>query len=997
MMRLSFRSMVTLSVVLVLTACSDSGGGSSSTVSIKGWVGAQGLDSAQVVPSLVNESGQVSFDTNDIYVGSRESTSSESEFSANVTVEEIYLLIARGQIEDADKDNSNDATQRLCQLALGCTSSGVFYEYKAFYPAVTGFEWRTIVYNPSSGSRNNINAITTLSDSFAYLYDVKSSRTNGVYTVYDIVLANSQISNLFGLGDIVGELPANLTKLNSLKSDSASTKNQVRYGALLGGLQQLELAYQANATGADEEYITKVATELANDEGQLYFHTSVVERELTKEALYLAAYENLQAIIPTITKSGMSALATQVVEDLKAERMAALAEPVDTKTVAVSDDLSTLLAESEIENVDLGIEKTKLFVASLLDYQNTFWTDGYKVEAEVYRDKLTAIADTHKDNLNSLVAEFSRIQDYYVTCIIGGALCDESQSNGGFSDLELRKDGYNSLTKTLTMDGGKLVISQALADLSVTGSSTLTESHAVDVYITGTLEKNNLTLLLKHNLDSDEEEIDVPSSMRIYYSEAVSEARSDLDITGYELMWGDFQLYDQAAVGELTETDLAGAFSIFYRGVRDPQDTDIPNSSELRFNIENFSLSSVISDSVDTDASDSDFSTLFITAKATNADVYYPPKKFSSFNGFFTTNNDHAINDIEPGLLTYTQSTESIQLGSKVIMVNTVDFVNSLGEDVRYRFYPNESVVDEDDGNGNGDVKETITQHRIEKCELVKGTTNVAKCEPKTKVYEGQNVQKVINELWELGVFQLTAVDGRGTYFIDFPTTVDDQGCKVLSPLEDTSILDGRLLEQQVLGLDSVRLVSVISLDNDAGTALAGTLFDLTILAPTATKYEISAALSHNYSSTGEDNSGFIVGTGSSVNVVRIRYDTSADFENTGYVSIVKSGVELTLADGSVEDEDQRLTAFVSQSFDADGTNSITYKLVENEDGDAERCVSSVGSVYDKDVDNTDLLEQVFYLNYRGVVYATVRQESGAWIIRYIDGTWFIPGTGVSG
>jgi hypothetical protein len=61
-----------------------------------------------------------------------------------------------------------------------------------------------------------------------------------------------------------------------------------------------------------------------------------------------------------------------------------------------------------------------------------------------------------------------------------------------------------------------------------------------------------------------------------------------------------------------------------------------------------------------------------------------------------------------------------------------------------------------------------------------------------------------------------------------------------------------------------------------------------------------------------------------------------------------------------------------------------------NAEGQPDRCVSSVGSHY---VKNPLDAGQIFYLNYRDVIYGTIRPkgDSGMWTIRYIDGTWMVP------
>ena len=985
-MHLALRTIASFSIALTLVACSsDDSSSNTDTSNVDGWVGAQNLNNAQVVVNQIAESGQVAVDANGIYVGLRESTDTLSKFIATVNVAESTLLIARGQIANVDKDNNNLATTGSCQVKLGCSVDGTDYAFAEYFPATSGFEWRTIIFNADNGSRNNVNAITTMAEAFAYQYDVQNNDySNEVYTAYDIVLGNSQLSNLLGITEIVGDLPANLARLEYLDANYAGIANQIRYGALLGALQQLELAYQANHNSlTDPSYMAVVAGEFAGDKGQLFYRTEVETRELTLETLYRVAHDNLLAIVPVISNSSIKASVKVEVAKLAENLAHAQAQAVDTTTEAQADALSLLLTADELSGISLGLEKTKLFVESINNFQDTFWEEGYKEELDAYQAMLNAIVVAHKDNLNALVDEFALIQDYYVTCSIGGE-CNDVR----FIDLEARKTSYDPVSKVLVLDDGGLTVSQVLADLNVIGGGTITESQAIDILIVGTLEINDLVLKVNHTFnDSEESDINVPSSMRIYYPDAVTEVpQAAKEIQGYEIIWGDFQLYDQSTVGSATEADLSGAFRIFYRGVRDPQNTAIPNDSELRFNIENWVLSSLITDSV-TDDDNGDVTTLIITAQASNADLFYPNTEFAKFDGFFTPNNSNAVGDPEADLLTYRLGSEFVNYNADGVTVETIDFLNSLGPDTRYRFYPDMMIEDKNDSNGNGITDELVLAHIIEECELNKGTETVVKCGPKSLIYEERDLQGTINDLWELGVFQYTSVDGRGRYFVDFRTVEDASGCLVLDTLApEGEGLDGTLLEQQVLGLDSVRMFSEVSLQNDEQLALPKTLSDMTLVAPTKDKYRVNMALSHNYTETTTDTSSdseLILGAGSNTNVMRISYDTSADFTNSGNYSVFQAGVELTLEDGSQVIEDQDLTAFLSQTYDPD---SVNYTIIENAEGVAERCVQSVGSIYDK---NDADVNQVYYLNYRNVVYGTARPtgDPSIWTVRYIDGS----------
>jgi hypothetical protein len=996
-MHLFSTSLLAFSALSFLAACSDSNNGSSSTSNIEGWVGAQGFNSAQVVVNQVAESGQVAVNTDGIYLGLRESTDSRSRFTATVANDETLLFIARGQVANVDKDKNNIASLRQCQLYNGCVVSGENFAHGNYYPLTSGFEWRSVAYTVSDGSRNNVNPITTLAAAYAYQYDVLNYPDDGnlaentIFSPYDVVLANSQVSKLLGIDDIIGDLPANLTQLNNFNSNTADVRNQIRYGALISAFQSLELDYlQTQSLAVDTGFVREFANQFTMDVGQFYYHSPAVERLVTLESLYQAAHENLNAISQGITNSKAKEAVNHVISDFADQIASVQSQPADNKTQVTADDLSQLLTESELADINLGLEKTKLFVNSLLDYQQTFWQSGYKTELDEYLNYLKTIGDEHKDNLNALVAEFAHIQDYYVTCILAGSECDTR-----FADLEARKVGFDSLTKVLTLDGGELVVSQKIADLNLQDNiDEPTESHAMDIFITGKLEKNNLVLTINHDLDASEENIDVPAAMRIFYSQAVSSVDPSLEIKGYELIWGEFQLYDKSKLGT-AETELSGAFRIFYRGVQDPQNTNEPNDSELRFNIEDWVLSSTISDKVNDDVeNDREVTSLLVTASASNPVDYYPAKKLASFNGFFTPNNAHQVDDVETGLLTYQLGTEEVPFGNGLISVQTVDFINALDDDLRYRFYPDEKVEDEFDIDGDGNVKELVDMHRIEECKLSEETGNVSTCGPKTKVFEKRNLQNTINNFWELGLFQKVSIPGRGTYFIDFPTVTDSNGCLVLDTLvADQPAMDGRLIEQQVLGLDSVRVFSEINIEDEQQIDLPKTLLDMTVVAPTQDKYRISAALSHNYTETTADNSGLIFGAGDNASVLAVSYDTSADFEDAGNLSIAKAGVTLNLGDGSSVAENQDITAFLSQTYDP---ASVHYKILEDEEGKSDRCVLSVGTPYVKDPAN---LEQVFYLNYRDAVYGTARPEgvNNLWTIRYIDGSWLIPSDGSSG
>jgi hypothetical protein len=984
------QAMVALSLTSLIVACSDSdNGGSASTSNIQGWVGSGDLNNAQVVVSQIAESGQYSTDTAGLFVGDRESTDSNGRYTGSVLNTEAVALIARGQIADVDKDKDNLATTRQCQLVNGCSIAGAQIEFGDYYSATSGFEYRAISYKPANNSVNNVNELTTLAAAFGYQYDVSNIAQgfpNQTFSPYDIVLANSQVAELFAIDDVVGTIPANLFKLDQLSGDAETLKQRIRYGSLLAAMQQLAQQYVPQA---DETFLEAVTSEFVADQGQVYYQTDAESRVLTLLALYQAAYDNLNLVIATLNNQDVIDIAQLVLTDLESGRSyAAAAERLDTLTDASADELSQLLSASELEELDVGLQKTKLFVESLLDYQDTFWDDNYRPELDAYLNMLKKIGDDNKDNLNTLVQTFADIQDYYVSCQ-RDAGCDEAHV------IHSRQTSYDASSKILKLDNNAIEVSQRIADINLADNiSEPTESNAMDVLITGKLTQGNLVLNLAHDLNSDETEIDVPSAMRIYYTDKVSAVDADKTIKGYEIIWGDFELYDSSTQNNADEAELAGAFRIFYRGVENPYNP----ADELRFNIAEIVMSAAISDQIDDDAGDDrEFTRLVITANANKANDFYPDRKLASFNGVFQPNDQYPLGHNESAFLTYQLGTENVAFGSSFITVETIDFTfkDGLAQNVRYRFYPDEKVEDELDSDGDNDRTELVDRHYVEECDL-NASGAVEKCAPKGVVFDKTNLQRTINDLWETGAFQLTEVDSRGEYFVPFATVQDENGCLVLDTLKTTETLDGTLIEQQVLGLSSARIFAETFLEDDNQVDLARTMLDVNVIAQSADRYRVLAGLSHDYTSTTSNVSGVVVGTGSDTDLLYVTYDTSADFENTGSVSITKGGVTFTLGDGSQVTEDGIVTGYAKQTFNSNGSNNVHYSFIEDEEGNPDRCVHSVGSRYVKDV---ALEDAVIYLNYRGVVYGTARQEGNnkVWTIRYTDGSWLIPGTQQSG
>ena len=958
---LSVRRWAVIPMIAALAACSNDDSGSSvTTIDLDVQVGQEDFNEAMVRRVTVDETGMPSEVQPGVLNFARFTTDDEGQAVVTADGTEIVYLDVYGR-----ESNDGTSTTRRCQVVNGCGSVSFGSEYSI----VAAPGWRSVAAGIEDGQRIRVTPLTDLAAQLAFdrVFSESSGTqqdagwvATGFYSVYSTLQAESQVSRLFGIDSVQSREPADLTQIEEWRgANQTEAQYSIRYGALLAAWQSYELSY--TSTTDLPSFASAVAADLVANDGQLIQRGG--SQTLSMYDLYDAAVNNLNAL--DVTDSTVSGYVASVISQLQSERDAFVDGALTSITPA---SLSSLLGD-ELEDYQLGIQRTKAFVQELRDYGNSFFEEGYRAQLDSYADILRGVGEDNAENLDEITTAVSEIAGFYRDCYL----------NSGCPSVSPEWQWYQSHTYSapvLTLNGGGFEVSQAVADINLLDdSNSPSSSRAIDILMKGTLVANGLRLELDHTYSDDE--ISSPSGLRIFYEDTVTVLQDEVSdpALAYQIRWTDFTLYDADDVGAASETELTGAFSILYQGVDDPDGV-----SERRFNISEVVLNSRISDVYEDDnGTDANITTVFLTANANQASEFYPESEFASFNAFFERAPLYPEGTVANGLVQYRTGTQTVN-GRET---QYLDYFVDGGDDFRYRFYPTVMREDVSDVDGDGNTEELIATHDYEAC-LLSGSPEspvIDRCQPKQRLNAEQDLQNAVNELWQIGVFSRPEVPGQGVYFVEFPVeAADDQGCLTLSPLPTSlSSLDGTLYRSAQLGLSSARFTSEVVLDYSTATE-PKTLVDVQVTAPYSEQVDVSLSVSHDYTSV--NTTGLYQGVGADLDRLIFDFSTESGTVEATSLSVFKDGVELSLADGSTDTVDSEI--ILGSNLDlVDG--APVYRYIVGDDGEYRRCVVSNTA---EPSFSRDPQEAVYVLNYRDKVYGKIVYESGVWIIRYIDGTW---------
>ncbi|MEC8908324.1 MAG: hypothetical protein VYE76_05565, partial [Pseudomonadota bacterium] len=568
---------VVIPMVAALAACSDNDSSSSvTTINLDVQVGQEDFNEAMLRRVTVDETGMPSEVQPGVLSFARFTTDDEGQAVVSADGTEIVYLDVYGR-ENVD----GTSTTRRCQLVDGCGSVA----FGAQYTIVGAPGWRSVAVGIEDGQRIRITPLTDLAAQLAFdrVYSQDSGTQQdagwldtGFYSVYSTLQAESQVSRLFGIDSIQSREPADLTQIEEWRgANQTEAQYSIRYGALLAAWQSYELSY--TSTTDLPSFASAVAADLVANDGQLMQRGGA--QTLALYDLYDAAISNLNDL--NVTNSTVSGYVASVVAQLQTERDAFVDGDL---TSVIPASLSSLLGD-ELEDYQLGLQRTKAFVQELRDYGNSFFEDGYREQLDSYADLLRGVGEDNAENLDEITTAVSEIAGFYRDCYL----------NSGCPSVSPEWEWYQSHTYSapvLTLNGGDFEVSQAVADINLLDEDDApTSSRAIDILMTGTLVANGLRLELDHTYSDDE--ISSPSGLRIFYENTVTVLQDEVSAPAlaYQIRWTDFTLYDAGDVGSANETELTGAFSILYQGVDDPDGV-----SGRRFNISEVVLNSRISD-----------------------------------------------------------------------------------------------------------------------------------------------------------------------------------------------------------------------------------------------------------------------------------------------------------------------------------------------------------------------------------------------------------------
>src|SRR5690554_3738707 len=852
----------------------------------------------------------------------------------------------------ANADINQAASKSRCQWVEGCSSK----EFGADISPV--YQWQSVVWDLRKDERVVVTPLTHLAAALAFEYAYAETpepepvqpgvpidplwQETGYYSPYSVEQAISQVSKLFGLRNVQNSFPADLTRINSLNinNDPESAKNSIRYGAILAAWAHLQ--------EKDSEFTQKATAEFVTQpkQGQLLEKEQQGEAVLTQYKIYDLAGKNLKQL--PVHNAKIKTLVEEVIAQFDTD-INKLKDGIFTQQEPAS--IKIIFGDAAFNDYSLGVSQAKAFIEKLQEQSKYFFGDTYDGLINTYLDEQKEFFKSNKANFNAVLESLKSAESIYIDSYYGSS-CPSSWDASLWSDCN-----YSGNVLTLTDISGKQV---TLSMKNVTSNK-----QAVDIEMTGELKIKDLLFKLNDSATSK-------SRVRLFYSEETSQVLASTEPIGYEYNWASFSFYDTGK----NDQEWTGNFSLLYRGVVNPNPED---STEIRFNIDTLRLSSRISDHIGgTDKDDKEASSVFIAAKSSTADTYYPAEKFGKINGFFTEQSANAVQDI-PGLVSY-------KLGEELIHNQTVKYFDFYIDDesaqsFRYRFYPD--VVRNQNAAGQYTVgnNDAITTHKMAVCPLSKKNDEWGvdgACSP-AQVFNGKrDVQKSINALWQAGAFSYIDLPGKGEYFAKWPATKKN-GCYELEALKqnESPAFAGELISPAVLGLDTLRVTTEIILSKkpEQKEFYPKTLLDVLIKAPTKERYHVTAALSHNYSTTRLDEVNVGENNGQ-LDLITVNYNTDSNFKRMGNLRVYKSGVKL--GEDRVNAE---LMAGLNQSY-----QGLPHKYVTASNGGQKICVTGNEAEALKDI-AVDKEESVYRLSFRGETYGSIRNE-GVWIARFIDGTW---------
>lgn len=994
----------------------------------------KGIDLAAIA---IGQHGQFVLDEEGEVDASIKKSDDRGRYRFNLDIKDVgpYVLTASTP-ERTPETESLDMPKASCQLVAGCTIDGSNILFGEDYSLAYDLQWSAAVESVSDGQFIVVNPITEMARVLGFSIFINDRLEPGTtkgdipaasyYSNYGVVKGNSQTASLLGLGDILSIEPVDMTLLHVLSvASSTAIQESIRYGALLAGWQKLELEYNENLLDPDFPFQADVISQFIANKGQLYQAAALDNQILTLRQWYQAALDNLVAVrdyhlaLNRAVPSDVNLVITRFQSEINA-----LNEGVLTAAVFV-------INAQFVEDYSDAVMKTKAMVNYLSNLQSNFATEDYRKSIKETSDLVTAETQRLSPKLDGLFNNLLLIHQYYLSCTQGA--CDEqSVWHGGGNTFVAQGSKL-----TIVQPGGtKLELAQGLVfDERNPEGSTRTNTH--DLYLGGAFEFDGLRLEFSELASASREGIQ--SSLRFSFSEDLAQLPlpPELIVGGMgasvddslvpdaiELVLPNFKLYDSSQVGMATELSVSGALTAVMIANTDIGDF-IKEPEEKRG--KRYNLSSVRA--VLTFAERRDNAAISIDAIASEAftsgsdfTAYFPDTVYPTFAAFFKPREGFKVGDTSSAPLVISRRGEMnfpmlddegvFSEDGSTIKVQYIELDYEIGGLERYIVYPKAAAdqywglictaqADDEDDLLDFEYSKVVQNAAGEEFNQV-----LLVCPIRDEYVGAASTDAFVNIIYELNkdLFNLRDYNGQGSYRIDYPTTA----AGTLKPFIQDAAHYGKLEKAIILGVDSMRLQFKPQFVSPSGAAyLPESILDISLIWRTHDLIDINALLAFDSEQVVNNQNGSglpYLAVGSDSESYSVAYRTDANGDESGEYVMAWAGVKFV--DGPIKGhkvmqktDDVDLKEGVFAGIGSNVTylpyspRELRQQALNGIDGTQateETCGFFARGAETQAGEDCDAIA---YLTFRGLVTGSLREErDGAYVIRYIDGTWQVLG-----
>src|SRR5690554_3577765 len=970
-MSLNIRSLLSVTLLgLLVTGCSPSSSSSgSSTVvesKVNGYVGASNIFKSTIFAVPIDVQGQPKLDAEDQnkYAGNRTISDSKAYYVVGVAEEDNpkpILFIANALAEDK--------TTKRCELDNGCAKAKA--NYGDTYTLNTEFKLRAAVSSVGDGSRVNINWITHLAADVAYTTYIDetgmaigspSTAVPGMYTPFTIERANLLLSKQFDIPDIISYRPISPSQLSQAEGLVQGLREKgIRYGALLAGGQKL-----ASDKGmSDSAWVTSVVNQQRELQGQLYInHQDKFSMCKLYDAAETVLNDNLKR--QTGLSADVSASATNALTELREER-------ADACSANLGDKTNIVVKVDDIKGWADSFEQAKEFVDDLnsrilnmrCDNPDTtkegFFDCDYVNVTQDYYNNLEFFYKNNKADLTSALHAMRADIEDFIGCLNDLSPCGTEYENAGLTytlvPVESTKDGVDkyyafdfritgtrSISNTLSLTFNEIPVDKQ--------TDKITESDYN--YIRVVYQGDKPPLETPAKLAFGDENNNAPSP-----EEGVEPLGFDINIpsvtiknTDKSFEFKDFNLYFFSA-------KLLGVKPIF-----DKDKAMHYNLTEVSagLNVQGDILGNIREEGEQVELANT--AELTFKAKFSDAANYYAPSIWPDANDYFVTDSGVVAPKVKPGLFEYYLvknkdiliSSTQAKDGEVTETWGNADYLELTvaGTTNRYEKYKQ----DERYALRNCLVNKTLNEDEQEKQKI---------CRASETVLEDFSV---INDLIysEEKYFSNFAIPAYGSYKPDIPEDVK----------WGAGTWNGILVAEFAQGVDNFELRIGQEFVDDSGDnkkRRPSAILKVKANKKTDTNWELAASMGYKYKflydvlPMGEKD------TQSFYFAYSVKEFTDADgskafVEELGSLSIIRAGTKLfQLEEGKTVNG--TLASRVDYEIDKDVVNNCGYSGHQMK---------------------TKSCNAIAYLTVRGKLVGVLREENGAYVMRYSDGTWSLIG-----